>query len=108
MAYKLNTTMDQGSDFLCSFTVSHANGSVFDLSGYTAASQMRKHADSEEAININVGLSANGMVELYLASSNTELIEQGRYYYDAEVEDSYGNRYRIVEGLITVTPNMTR
>lgn len=107
MSTKQNLTMDQGSEFLNNFSVSNANGAV-DLSTYTAASQMRKHYSSNTAINISVSLNANGVVQMYLPSTNTAVIEPGRYEYDVEITDSSAKTYRILEGIMTVTPGITR
>jgi len=107
MSTKLNLTMDQGSEFLNNFSVANTTGAV-DLSTFTAASQMRKHYSSNTAINITVTLNANGVVQMYLPSSNTAVIEPGRYEYDVEITDNTSKTYRIIEGIMTVTPGITR
>lgn len=107
MSSKVNLTMDQGSNFEEVFNIADASGSI-DLSTYTAASQMRKHYTSLTAIDLEASLSANGQLTLYLGSGETANIEPGRYLYDIEIINSSNSVTRVVEGIMTVTPNITR
>lgn len=107
MSSKVNLTMDQGSNFEEVFNIAGADGSV-DLSSYTAASQMRKHYTSLTATDLEVDLAANGQLTLSLASDLTANIEPGRYLYDVEIISSSNSVTRVVEGIMTVTPNITR
>ena len=50
MAAVKNFTLDQGSDKTVSFILSDKNGPL-DLTGYSAAMQLRRYAFSEEAID---------------------------------------------------------
>ena len=51
---------------------------------------------------------ANGQLTLSLSSNQSSVIVAGRYVYDAEIIDGSGNVTRIVEGMITVTPEVSR
>jgi len=43
MAIKANIVIEQGTDFTATIDVTDSGGNAFDLSNYTAASQMRKN-----------------------------------------------------------------
>lgn len=107
MAIKINLTMDQGSQFEELFQVADPNGNN-DLSVYSTNAQMRKHYTSLTAIDLDTTLRPNGQLVLSLSSDKTAEIEPGRYLYDVEISNPDGSVIRIVEGIITVTPNITR
>lgn len=110
MAIKGNIIIDQGSDFQSSITVADDAGDPVNLTQYTGASQMRKHYSSTTAYNFNVTISGNtGVVTLSMNAATTANIAAGRYVYDCELTDTVtGTVSRIVEGIVTVTPNVTR
>jgi hypothetical protein len=108
MATKYNLIMDQGSDFTTSFNLKNLGGIVLNLSTFTGRSQMRQHYTSLTSVDLDVSVNANGMLYLTLPSNETANIEPGRYLYDIELTDSGNNTFRIIEGIITVTPNITR
>ena len=107
MASKVNLTMDQGSYFEENFSIASADG-VVNLSGYTAACQMRKHFTSLTAIDLVTVLEDSGRLVISLPSSNTASIEPGRYLYDVEITSPENSVIRVIEGIMTVTPNITR
>lgn len=107
MAQKINITIDQGTTFNTSFIIADENDELIDFTGYTANSQMRKSYTSSTAYAFTVGLSSTGVVSLSMSSNTTNAITAGRYVYDVEVE-SAGIRSRIVEGIVTVTPQVTK
>jgi hypothetical protein len=43
-----------------------------------------------------------------LGAANTALIKAGRYLFDLETQDTNGNVVRVLEGIITVNPRITR
>jgi hypothetical protein len=45
---------------------------------------------------------------LGMSANTTSAITAGRYLYDLEVTDSTGVKSRLVEGIVTVTPEITR
>ena len=108
MAQKLNLIMDQGTTFITSFTVNDDTGSPINFSGYSGLSQIRKTYTSSNAYSMGVSLYSNGSVVLNMSATNTSLIVAGRYVYDVEVTDVSNNISRVVEGVVTVTPQVTR
>lgn len=100
--------MDQGTTFSTSFTFLDSNNDPIDFTTYTANSQMRKSPTSSTAYTFTVGLNSNGVITLAMNTATTSSIAAGRYLYDVEVQDSSNTRSRLVEGIVTVTPEITR
>lgn len=111
MAAKANIIIDQGSDFSTTITVTDSGGDVVDLTGYTARGQIRKHYTSSTAVDFDISFGvprSEGVVTLSLSNANTTVMEPGRYVYDAELVSASGIISRLVEGIATVTPEVTR
>ncbi len=108
MAEKVNIVMDQGTTFNTSFTFSDNNDTPIDFSSYSANSQIRKSYTSSTAYNFTVGLGNNGVITLSMNSATSSTITAGRYLYDLEVQDANSVRSRLVEGIVSVTPEITR
>ena len=111
MAIKANIVIDQGTDFSSVIDLVDTSGDVFDLTGYTAAAQMRKNYTSTAATTFTcvIGTPVEGVINISLPNSITADLEPGRYLYDVEITlTSSGTKNRVVEGVATVTPGMTR
>jgi len=110
MAIKANIVIDQGADFTTDINVLDNAGVPINLTSYTGAAQMRKHYTSTTAYDFDVTIAgANGIVTLSMSANTTTNITAGRYVYDCEVTDTVANTVsRLVEGIVTVTPNVTR
>lgn len=109
MAIKANLLIDQGTDYVTSINLTDSDGNVVDLSGYTANGQIRKTYSSSNAVNFGLSLEeANGVVRLSLTDSQTANLTAGRYVYDVIVTSSANVTSRIVEGIVTVTPRVTK
>lgn len=78
------------------------------LTDYTGYSQFRKHYNSVNAYNFDVALDANGAVTLTASNTVTANVAAGRYVYDVRLVDSDENVARVIEGIVTVTPSVTR
>jgi hypothetical protein len=109
MATKANLVIDQGSTFSTDISLQDENGDPLVLNGYTANSQMRKWYTSLNPTAIfttNVNASA-GIITLSLTSNQTSNVSAGRYVYDVEIDNGTVTS-RVVEGIVTVTPQSTR
>lgn len=108
MANKVNIVIDQGTTFNTTYLIHNSADEPIDFSGFTANSQIRKSYSSSNAYAFTVGLNSNGEVSLSMSANTTGSIPAGRYVYDVEVESVSGVRSRVVEGIVTVTPQVTR
>lgn len=109
MASKANLVIDQGSTFSTDLTLSDENGDPLILDGYSANSQIRRWYTSTNAAasfttSVNV---ASAVITLTLTANQTSNLVSGRYVYDVEIS-SGAEVSRIVEGIVTVTPQVTR
>lgn len=108
MAQKVNIVLDQGTTFSTTYEFTDDNGDPIDFSVYTGAAQMRKSYTTSTYYPFTVGLGNTGIISLSMSPANTSLITAGRYVYDLEVTDQSGVTSRLVEGIVTVTPQVTR
>lgn len=109
MAIKANIVIDQGTSFSTSINLTDTDDAVIDLTDFTGAAQMRKHFTSSNSTPFVVTIvPADGVVQLSLTANTTANLVAGRYVYDVELTDTNGTISRIVEGIVTVTPNVTR
>jgi hypothetical protein len=109
MAMKANLIIDQGSDFIQDIEVTHANNALVNLSGYTGAAHLRKSYTADTYKAFAVSTTANGIVQIRMNSSNTDSLSPGQYVWDCELTQTNTSIItRIVEGIVTVTPSVTR
>lgn len=109
MATKANIIIDQGTTFSTVINLTDDNGDPIDLTGYTGDAEMRKHFTSSNSQSFSVTLGGNsGTISLGLTASQTANLTAGRYVYDVEITSSSNVISRIVEGIVTITPEVTR
>ena len=109
MAVKANLVIDQGADFSATIDLVNVDGQVFDLTGYSVTAQMRKNYASSSAVTFSTSTNnTGGKIYLSIENTTTSGIEPGRYLYDVEIRSSANTITRVVEGIVTVTPNITR
>ena len=112
MAAIANLIVDQGANFSSDVTVKDANGNAFDLTGYTTQAKMAiGYASTRTRTNLTSVIAtdaASGVVALAMTATQTAALDAERYVYDVEItETSTGTVTRVIEGLITVRPNVT-
>ena len=112
MAAIANLIIDQGANFSSDVTVKDANGNAFDLTGYTTQAKLAKGYSSTRTRTSMTSViatdAASGVVALALTATQTAALDAERYVYDVEItQTSTGVVTRVIEGLITVRPNVT-
>lgn len=107
MAQKLNIIVDQGTTFVTYFYVNGDDGLPINFSGYTGRSKIKKSYTSANSVSFSVNCDSTGLITLSLSANTTTNLVSGRYVYDVEVVDSSNQVSRIVEGIVTVTPQVT-
>ena len=112
MATISNIYIDAGADYTTTVTVSDSSGSALDLTGYTAAAQIRKTYESSTAtVAFTVSFSSDrttGQLDLTLTGAQTAAVTQGRYVYDVLITSGAGALTRVVEGISTINPRVTQ
>lgn len=110
MAAVKNLYVDQGTDFSVQLTIYDDNNSPWDLTGYTGQAKIRKSYYSSTSVNFVLSFHAvrtTGIITLELNSSQTSLLEQGRYLYDVVITNSSNKKTRVIEGIVTINPGVT-
>lgn len=109
MATRADLSIDQGTDYEVTLTLTDEGGNLLDLSNSNAAAQIRKSYTSltytEFATSIN---TAAAEISLTLTADQTNSLEAGRYVYDVELTDATNSISRVVEGVVTIAPQVTR
>lgn len=108
-----NITCPQGATFDRTFTISVSN-SPMNLTGYSAAMQVRETFDSSSTVvsltngsGITLGGTA-GTIAVVISSTASAAIADGYYSYDLEITSGGGVKDRILQGKFVVTPEVTR
>ena len=102
--------MEQGATFSRQLTVKE-DGSAMDLTGYSVASKFRSTHDSSTVVGIftcTITSASGGVISMAMTASTTADIEEGIYKYDLEITSGSGTVTRLLEGDITVNPEVTR
>lgn len=112
---RFRSACEQGATFRRRLSLKEDDGTVIDLSGYTARMQVRSTVESATAI---VSLTtANGRIEidgplgtvtLILTATETDALPAAAYLYDLELVSGTGDVQRLLEGRFVVSRNVTR
>jgi hypothetical protein len=110
MATISNLYVDAGATYSNIISVTAANGQALDLTGYSVASQMRKSYQSSTAYAFTASVydAVRGKIRLQLTSTQSEAVPAGRWLYDVEITSPSGTKTRVVEGIVTVNPQITQ
>tara|TARA_B100001939_G_C16805616_1_gene557675 strand:+ start:216 stop:542 length:327 start_codon:yes stop_codon:yes gene_type:complete len=108
MATVQNITIDQGTTYSLTITLTNDDGTAKDLSSYTVSAQMRKsYYTSTYTAFTTAKVDLTGELTISLTAAQTSDIKAGRYVYDIEIASS-SETLRILEGIVTVTPEVTK
>jgi hypothetical protein len=105
-----NLYLEKGANFLVSIVLDDVYGDPYNVNGFTPSSVMRKsYYSSNGAITISTSIDLpTATVTLSLPANTTSNIYPGRYVYDTVLTDSSNNVVRVLEGIIDVSPSVTR
>lgn len=111
MAATANYNIAQGTTFSSTVTVRGSSGDPLDLTGYTATAKMALgYSSTRTRTDLTIVFDSDrttGEVTMSLTATQTAALEApARYVYDLDVTDSSGTVTRIIEGLMTVRPNV--
>ena len=111
MARRIVLSIDQGTDTSVSVSVTDSTGQAVDIAA--ARMQLRPTVESETIAdelateNGRIVLE-DGKIRLIFPNAVTTVMEAGAYVYDLEVVDSQDLVTRVMEGPITIRPEVTR
>lgn len=111
MAIVSNLAIDQGSTYSATILLNDETGTARNLTLFSARAQMRRsyYSVSNVSFSVSINNPLEGEIELSLTAAQTANLKYGRYVYDVElVSNSNVTVERILEGIVTVYPEVTR
>ena len=110
MAAFTELLIEQGATFSTTVNVEDTAGAAINLFGYSASSQMRKsyYATSNTIITSTITGNANGQITLSMTAANTANLTPGRSVFDLLITSPAGVKTRVIEGVIVISPGVTR
>lgn len=106
--------IQQGATFQRTVTWKDENGAAINLTGYTARLQIRETADATSTLvsltdssGIVLGGSA-GTIAITISATATAAFTWTRAVYDLELVTAGGIVTRLLEGSVSVTPEVSR
>lgn len=113
MADTYDIAIDAGSTYQLSVLWEDDTGTAINLTGYSARMHVRREindTDTVLALAVGSGLTLGGSagtIAVEIAASDTVDLS-GTYVYDLEVESGGGVVTRLIQGSVTVNPEVTR
>jgi hypothetical protein len=111
MAQFVELDLDQGTDFSFNLDLTKDDGSVVDVTDYSFSSSLRKSfysTTTTASFVVEIIDAANGSVNLSLTAATTANIKAGRYLFDVKQTDDSNVKTRLMEGIVTVNPQVTK
>lgn len=108
MAQRKDLSIDQGATYEAVFSVLDMVGAEADISGYTPRAQMRRHYSSSNSVTFACEITGDN-VTISMPADQTKLLAPGHYVYDVDlVDESTSTVIRLVQGVVRVSPAVTR
>lgn len=124
---KYNFTIKRGATKVFTAEYLDVSGSAKDITGYNARMQLREEPNLPPTLQLSsTGSTANysnititptsGSLQVYISAADTDILTADSYLYDLELytaNDPYSQSdpeyvVRLLEGMITITFNVTR
>lgn len=115
MTAKYNFRINQGADHIVPLVFKNGDGTLLDLDGVSCSMQLRKTKSSEKFEDwlttqngrIVIDVEAARAV-LHFPNAVTKALPAQSLVYDLELTTANGNVTRVLEGVITVSAEVTR
>ena len=109
MAVIQHLVIDQGTTFSLTFNITNVDGTAKDLTSYTGSSHLRKSYYTNTYTAFTVAKdNLEGEITISLTATQTSALKAGRYVYDVELVSNTATVERIIEGIVTIYPEVTR
>ena len=108
--YTSNLVINTGSSFSQTFTLEGNDDSAFNLTGYTATSQIRKWRGSATATDFTTSIpspATQGKILISLTATQTAALTPGRHVYDVLITINE-TKELVVEGSVLIREGVTR
>lgn len=111
MSNTYDISVEQGSSFDLSFTVTDASGIPMNLSGYTATGKLKySYGSTGLLLNLSPVIDASyvsGLVNISLTPTQTASLPITKAVYDIEVISSGGYVVKAGKGYAEIAPEVT-
>ncbi len=117
-AGKYSFSIEQGTSFLKTITVKQADGSPFNLTGYKVRMMARaNYEDAQPMISLStieppggivINDAAGGQFQISMSATFTAGLKFSTVMYDLEIESGAGEVTRLLDGSVTLIPEVTR
>lgn len=115
VAGTLDITIEQGATFILPIQWMQPDAiTPYDLTGFTVRMQMRKSQGSPvlfDATTANgkiIIIAAQGKITVTMTAAETSALDTKAAKYDLEAISSGGIVYRVIQGSVTISPNITQ
>jgi hypothetical protein len=110
MADTYNLSIDAGATYLVEYEFTNQDGSVFNLTGYTAKMQIRDMPTSPTLVLevIPTITILTGIISVTLTATQTSALTNSKYVYAMELYGAGGYVLRPIEGIISMSPEVVR
>lgn len=103
--------LEQGSTYEQTITLRHIDQNPIDLTGWTLAGEIRRSHRSDAVIlvfTVDIPSPETGQSIFSLTPAQTRSLAVSGGVYDIEATNPSGKTFRILQGKVTVTPEVTR
>ena len=104
-----DSRVEQGTDWFLNLVIS-SGGSPVDLTGFTFGAQIKKQyedATALQVITVAITDAATGKLRLSLTDTETSALPVCKGVWDLEQLDGAGDKTRLLEGIVEITPEVT-
>jgi hypothetical protein len=110
MAYIVNFYVEAGASFSRSVTYTNDDGTLFDLSDYTAELQVRQTVTSAtKALTIIPTIDdETATISWAFTPTQTSTLTAPSYVYAMELTKDDGSVIRLIQGSLTISPEVVR
>lgn len=103
--------IEQGSDFESTLVLEDDDTNLYqNVAGYVVTGSLRRSLLSPNTsgnLTCSITNAANGEITISMTAANTANLRPGTHLFD--VRTLYNNKYsRLIEGIIIVTPSITK
>jgi hypothetical protein len=112
VAGKYNLKIEQGATFFRNMALTDDDGTVIDITGYTARMQLRSIVTASSVMLDVSGYmdiaGSSGILTINVPATVTSALDSTSAVYDLEIESPAGVVTRLLQGNVSILPNVTR
>ena len=109
MAKNYPLRIEAGATYTRQFRLTNkADGSLYNFTGYTAKTQIRKYPSSALALEVTTSIDVpTAIITITITAAQTATLTDEKYFWGMEIAAAGGEpTIRLVEGEVSVTPQV--